>query len=217
MFIILSLALLSWASLRASAAWNYFAAQSITNNMYEARAFTPAGIGNATSRLEKALWCFPNNPDYLDLRGHLAELEASQAGMVGLEEEQLLESAAADYRASLAVRPLWPYGWSNLLSVKDKLGQVDSEFRTAMNRAAETGPWEPRVQLQIIGSGIRHWDRLGSGQRDLIKRVSADGLKTRPREVFGLVRSFGRPDLVCYAGVEQDQITRWCDNVLSAR
>ncbi|NND55884.1 MAG: hypothetical protein HKN57_01395 [Xanthomonadales bacterium] len=212
--VLFSLIILGWAGLRANAAWNFFAAQSITERMHEADAFTQAGIVDAQSYLDRALSGFPNNPDYLDLAGHLQELRANQAGVVGSEREALLESAAANYRASLIQRPRWPYGWARLLAVKDQLGQIDAEFKTAMNRAAQTGPWEPRVQLQIIRSGMRYWDRLSRPERELLREKTADGLKMRPREVFQLARRFSRPDLVCLDGVDQPQIERWCTGVM---
>ena len=214
LLVILSLVILSWALLRTNAAWNFFAAQSITEQMHDAGAITPAGVANAQDRVDRALSRFPGHPDYLDLAGHLLELKANQPGVVGAERNDLLEAAAVRYRASLSARPLWPYGWAGLLSVKDKLGQVDPEFRTALNRSAETGPWEPRVQLQLIQSGLRHWDRISRADRQLVLRKSADALKMRPREVFELARRYGRPDIVCPIGADQPQISRWCSNVL---
>jgi hypothetical protein len=214
LLVLLCLVILNWALLRSSAAWNFFAAQSITEQMHEAGAITPAAIANAQDRLDRALSRFPGHPDYLDLQGHLLELKANRPGVVGAEREALLEAAAARYRASLSARPLWPYGWARLLGVKDRLGQVDSEFKTAMHRAAETGPWEPRVQLQIIQSGLRHWDQLSRTERELLKSRSADAMKMRPREVFELARRYGRPDIVCPMAADQPQISRWCSKVL---
>ena len=212
--IIACLFVFGWASLRANAAWQFFAAQTLTEQMYQARAYTPVGIDEAVARLDKALARFPNNPDFLDLSGHLKELKASQPGTAGAERGELLESAASDYRKALAARPLWPYSWANLLSVKDKLGQVDPEFNKAMNRAAETGPWEPRVQLQVVRSGIRHWDQLRGSERKLVQGKVRDALKVQPREVFKIVRDYGRPDLICETSGVHSQIDRWCGNVL---
>ena len=41
-----------------------------------------------------------------------------------------------------------------------------------------------------------------------------DALKVQPREVFVVVRDYGRPDLLCGLETEQKQIERWCENVL---
>ena len=102
----------------------------------------------------------------------------------------------------------------NLLAIKDQLGQVDSEFDTALTRSAETGPWEPRVQMQIIRSGLRHWDRLGEEKRELVRQKATDALKVQPREIFTLARDYGRPDLICGSTGVRSQIDQWCQEVL---
>ena len=205
---------LVWAGLRTTAAWQYFAAETITKNVYEAGEFTSAGLDAAEARLDKAMAHFPRNPDYLELAGLLKQLRANLPGAVGRERRELLEAAAADHRSALEVRPLWPYSWVNLLSVKDKLGELDSEFNTAMKRAAETGPWEPRVQLQLIRSGVRWWDQLLTPERELVREAVQRALGTQPRQVFEIVQFYLRPDLVCGQDTGQRQIKRWCNEVM---
>jgi hypothetical protein len=212
--IAVTLAILGWSIMRANAAWHFLAARSITESMYESGEFTGAGIEEASVHLSLALMRFDNHPDYLALAGHLRELQAGLPGSVGRERRQYLETAATYYRRAITARPLWPYSWANLLSVKDKLGQVDEEFNRAMSRAVETGPWEPRVQLQVIRSGLRQWDVLQTAERSIVRHKLGDALSTQPREVFGIVRDFGRPDLLCHLETDQPQIERWCENVL---
>jgi hypothetical protein len=207
-------AVLAWALIRTNAAWNFFAAETIAKNMYEAGEFPTASLDAAQGRLDKALARYPGNPDYLGLAGNLKVLRASQPGVVGLEHRELLEAAAQNYRDALAVRPLWPYTWVNLLSVKDKLGQVDEEFNRAMHKSAETGPWEPRVQVQLIRSGVRHWDALKSPERGLVRAKMDDAIRVQPREAFEIARFYARPDLICGTDTGQPHIERWCKNVL---
>lgn len=208
-------AVLAWAGLRADAAWHDFAARTIIGNVTRAAAIDPAGLDAAAARIDRALARFPRHPDYLDLAGQLKALRAGQPGVVGRERSEWLEAGAGDHRRALAERPVWPYSWAALLSVKDALGQADSEFVNAMYRATATGPWEPRVQLQVFRSGIRYWDELGSKERELIRRVSADALHVQPREAFEIARFYARPDLVCGVAPDQPQIERWCTSVSS--
>jgi len=211
--IILSLITLVWASLRTNAAWHYFAAQSITEHIEKTGAMTSQDVTSATEHINKALSRFPINPDYLQLSARLKELQAGQTGVMGAERDELLESALADYRSALAVRPLWPYTWISILAVKGQQGQFDKEFITALNRAAETGPWEPPVQLQVVRSGLRFWDQMGASEKSLVQDMINDALRTQPREVFGIVRFFARPELICHAGKAHSQIERWCTSV----
>ena len=206
-------AVLGWAGLRADAAWHDFAATTIMENVLQADASDPAGLDAAAVHIDRALARFPRHADYLDLAGQLKTLRARQPGVVGRERREWLEAAAADHRRALAERPAWPYGWAALLSVKDALGQADAEFVNAMHRATETGPWEPRVQLQVFRSGIRYWDELGSQERELIRRVSVAALQVQPREAFEIARFYARPDLVCGVAPDQPQIERWCTSV----
>jgi hypothetical protein len=211
--IIFCLGVFFWAGLRANAAWHFIAAQAISKPLFASGVGSEADFERVGSHLGIALRRFPGNPDYLDLAGRLKILEAGQPGVVGAEHRRLLESAAEDFRRALSSRPLWPYSWVNLLSTKDKLGQVDMEFNNALSRAAELGPWEPRVQLQVVDSGLRYWNRLGSAERELVQQKVLDGLKVQPRGVFAIVRDYGRADLVCVEQNVHAQIRRWCATV----
>ena len=214
LILILCLTILIWAGARANAAWHFFAAQTIAEPLFEAGNGDATAFESTQSHLNIALKRFPNNPDYLDFAGRLQILQSGQAGVVGAERRLLLESAATNFRRALAVRPLWPYSWVNMLTTKDKLGQVDIEFNTALTRSAELGPWEPRVQLQVINSGLRYWGRLGSAERELVQQKVLDALKVQPRNAFALVKEYGRADLLCVVQVDYQQIESWCESVL---
>jgi hypothetical protein len=203
---------LTWAALRADAAWNFFVARQIIDNAALQGAYPPAVLTEAELRLQRALRFFPAQPDYLDQDGYVKILRSLQPGTLGRQRQELLEAAADDFRAALKSRPLWPYSWARLLDAKDRLDQVDSEFRHALRRSAETGPWEPQVQLQVIRTGIRHWQALGSADRRLVQTKIEHALKVQPREVFETVRFYARPDLVCSLEGLQTQIARWCSD-----
>ena len=191
------LTILIWSGLRANAAWHFFAAQTIAEPLFEAGTGDAAVFEATQSHLNTALKRFPNNPDYLDFAGRLKILQAGQVGVMGAERREILESAADNFRQALTTRPLWPYSWVNMLTAKDKLGQVDMEFNTALTRSAELGPWEPRVQLQVVDSGLRYWGRLGGSERELVQQKVLDALKVQPRNAFALVKDYGRADLLC--------------------
>jgi hypothetical protein len=211
--IVICLSVFAWALLRANAAWHFIAAQAIAEPLFATGAGSAAAFEASEARINTALRRFPGNPDYLDFAGRLLTLEASQPGVMGTEQHVLLESAATNFRQALTVRPLWPYTWVNLLSTKDQLGQVDLEFNMALNRSAELGPWEPRVQMQVVESGLRNWSKLGSAERAVVQQKVLDALRRQPRQVFTVVKNYGRPDLICDVEGTQVQIRKWCAQV----
>jgi hypothetical protein len=212
--VIACLVVMVWGLLRANAAWHYIAAQAIAEPLFAASGGDAAAFEQSQRHIGTALRRLPSNPDYHDFSGRLLILKASQPGVVGVERRDLLESAAVHFRQSLSVRRLWPYSWVNLLSVKDKLGQVDIEFNHALRRSAETGPWEPWVQLQLIDSGLRHWSSLGRAEQTLVRHQVSSALKVRPRQVFAVIKNYGRPDLICGNESGYKQISRWCESTM---
>jgi hypothetical protein len=207
--VVILLAMVVWAGWRADAAWSHRTARDIIST----GTLDGVELNRAETAVNHALARLREHPDYLDLAGHIKEKQATQPMVLGKERRELLESAMAFYRKALIVRPLWPYSWANLLAVKDKLGQVDAEFYQAIQRAAETGPWEKGVQMQVLQSGLRHWDRLPVAEQDLVSAMVVNALKVQPREAFNLVRSFGPPQLICSDAGNHVQIQRWCETV----
>jgi hypothetical protein len=212
LLIVACLAVLAWALLRAFAAWHFFAAQTLSEPLFETGTGEVMVFQESAAHLDAARRYFPDNPDYLDFSGSLSMLRAAQPGVVGGERRDLLESAAVNFRRAISVRPRWPYSWARLLSAKDRLGQVDLEFDTAMKRATETGPWEPQVQLQVLRSGLRHWNSLKSTERERVRQTLLNALKVQPRKTFEITRYYARPDLLCGLQTEHAQINRWCKN-----
>ena len=211
--VIACLVILVWALVRANAAWHFIAAQAIAEPLFKTGGGSATAFESAESHVNTALRRFPGNPDFLDFAGGLLTLKASQPGVLGTEQRVLLESAATNFRQALTVRPLWPYTWANLLYTKDKLGQVDLEFTKALNRSAELGPWEPRVQMQVVESGLRNWSKLGSAERAVVQQKVLDALRKQPRGVFTVVKNYGRPDLICDVEGIRVQIRKWCAQV----
>jgi len=211
--LIACLVILAWALVRANAAWHFIAAHAIAEPLFATGSGSEAAFEASEARINTALRRFPGNPDFLEFSGRLLTLQASQPGVMGTERRVLLESAATNFRQALTVRPLWPYTWANLLYTKDKLGQVDLEFNKALNRSAELGPWEPRVQMQVLESGLRNWSKLGSAERAVVQQKVLDALRKQPRAVFTVIKDYGRPDLICDVEGIRVQIRKWCAQV----
>ncbi len=217
LIVVVLLAVVTWSSLRAYAAWHYRIARATTTELIESGQVGPTKLQQAETHIAKALRYFPRHPGYLQLSGRTHELRANQPGVVGKAFREEIEKAATDYRKALSSRPLWPYNWSSLLRVKDRLGQVDNELRLALRQSVAYGPWERAVQKQVLTSGLRHWDDLGVAEQALVREMAMNALKVQPRYAFKVAKAYARPDLICNANMSWRPIKRWCDQVFAQK
>lgn len=158
-------------------------------------ALDPQAWAPAQSRFERALQLDPGEPALAEDLGRLHELRSR--GAPGADAGAELGIALGYFRASLARRPTSPYTWANLAMVKSGLGQLDAEFRNAVDRAARLGPWEPEVQLALADIGLRHWDRLPPPVRATLHAAMGRALKRQDGRLFELAQSYGRMDVMC--------------------
>ncbi|MBT8061602.1 MAG: hypothetical protein KJO85_02900, partial [Gammaproteobacteria bacterium] len=98
---------------------------------------------------------------------------------------------------ALKVRPGWPYFWANLAVAKAERGIFDGEFRKAIRRTVETGPWEPRVQLQLIQVDFIEQQRLDRRSRQYIEQMLGNALQTQPLKVFDLASDLEQLARLC--------------------
>ncbi len=76
-------------------------------------------------------------------------------------------ASLAAYRRATALRPNWPYTWSELALIKTRLGESDGEMIKAMQNALQNGPWRPSVLHRVIELGLYSWYRLSYKGRAL--------------------------------------------------
>jgi hypothetical protein len=214
--ILLSLALLAfvvWAGLYTWASVQFKLADLVAAEFTAGEPLHAIQLSEANDRMDRILKIFPGHPGYLDLKGQLLEFSADLPGVRGQNRKRYLDQAAEQYRKSVYRRPLWPYSWAALVSVKDKLGNIDGEYIYAFERSIELGPWEPRIQLQLLRSGLSHWPELGPRQHELVGEVIGRAIQRQPNKMFSLIRAFARPDLVCDQYPDQSQVQRYCKRV----
>ena len=172
-------------------------------------------IQGMLSDVEVALSYYPNRPEYLDSKGQLLEYLVDLPGTSGKERKSTLRDVTEIYQTAIKQRPLWPYSWINLLNVKDKLGEIDGEYLKAFNRSNELGPWEPKIQMRLIRSGLKHWAKLQESQRQQTIMVIERAMKRQPSLVFELIQSYNRPDLVCHLEFKNKAFVEYCDKTKS--
>jgi hypothetical protein len=153
------------------------------------------------SLLEKVLWLYPENSDYLELAAFFYQVSADQSpellNELGWHDSQ--ENALRIVRRTLLLRPSWPYLWDDLIVNKIALQQFDRELTRAFERAVTLGPWEDAVQYDVAFMGLGSWhdldisvQRLVVGALDRILVMQRD-----PRKLVKEIRGHPNYAQVC--------------------
>jgi hypothetical protein len=154
-------------------------------------------VQTALARLDKADSYNPGNPDVMDQRGQFYYWQAMNTTSAGHDRGEMLEKVVGQYRQSLAIRPMWPYTWANLVVAKADWGIFDQEFRRAVRRTVELGPWEPRVQLLLIKVDFAEQGRIDRRSRNLIDGILQNAILNQPLAVINLAARWRQLPRVC--------------------
>lgn len=158
------------------------------------RTLTPDQWSEAEGHLQSALALDPGNPSLME---DLGLLEMNRARAAIPREAAGLVRAVGYLRRSLRARPSSPYAWANLALAKFWVGEMDAEFRYAIERADTLGAWEPEVQVALVSVGFRAWPALPPASRAIVHQVLRRGLKRQEQVLFDMAAHFGRMDVLC--------------------
>jgi len=82
------------------------------------------------------------------------------------------ELAATAFRASVAVRPDWPWTWLRLAHAKLHGGELDDEFDHALRQASLLGAGRLELNQDLARMGFGAWHELTIEQRALVLQVA---------------------------------------------
>lgn len=92
--------------------------------------------------------------------------------------------------------------WVFLFNAKAQLGEFDDEMTSAMQNAANLGPFEPGIQFDLIAFGSKYWLDLNPLMRRLIVDAGERALATQApfgrRELVASLTDSGLLSLVCH-------------------
>ena len=149
----------------------------------------------AWEQVHRYLWLAnrlaPLDAQILTDLGELYELRADEAPAPGEGSRADRERALGLYRQSLALRPAWPYAWTDVALLKLSMKNVDAEFGLALQRALELGPWQSIVQASIASGGLAVWDKLPAQLQTGVEQAVARGLSNGSRYMPGVARYYG--------------------------
>ena len=121
-----------------------------------------------------------------------------------------IQRALDFHRRGLRSRPAWPYAWADFAAAKARTDTFDDEFQHAYKNAAELGPWEVGVQLELVGIGLKNWRKLTSDNRDRLLRVIENALAVQQRRLFSEVEKSQNLPLLCYALEDNPKVFDHC-------
>jgi hypothetical protein len=150
-------------------------------------------IESVRSRLDFAAALSPGDPAHHESLARLDLIHASSPQLAPEARRALLLTASDEVHTAIRLRPLSPYSWTILLSVKRELGEYDDEFRHALHRAVELGPWEPALLVSLADIGLSAWDAMPDEERALIQQVFVRGLQRQGSRMRDVAQAHRQP------------------------
>ncbi len=163
---------------------------------FASRSPSAAEIDRAANYYSESLDYVSGYPWALEGAGavDLARMRASKKPREALAS---VKDAHMRFRQALVQRPTSPFLWANLALTKLYLDEFDDELLSALRHANELGPWEPSVQRTILFVGLARWADLGPEMRQALLLSIQRGAARDPQNMFKIVQSYRRFDLVC--------------------
>jgi hypothetical protein len=106
-----------------------------------------------------------------------------------MQRQQILRGGLHEIRVALALSPASPYHWTYLLILKRDLGEFDAEFRHALRRAVETGPWEPTLLVAQADVGLSAWKVMPPEEQAIIQQIFIRGMQRQSKAMRAVVQS----------------------------
>ncbi|GJM05308.1 MAG: hypothetical protein DHS20C09_12990 [marine bacterium B5-7] len=162
------------------------------------------------TNLTKAVDLDPNNPEFheklaLSIEGRFLNVVSKEP-----KAQVYRDLALQHYRKSVQLRPVWPYAWANLASIKYRLGQIDEEFFEALHNVVKLGPWEPGLQRLVIEIGMNEIGAFPQEEVLFILEVVSRALEKQPYKILELIKKKGFLDLICLLHKDNTLVVDYC-------
>lgn len=178
-----------------AAEWVSVGTREDVQSMFDERRIPSADESSSiVSRLAWAERLSPwDNTAVLVDQARFSLLHAAQVGLSVEERREILRAGHADTLDAIRSNPASPYRWTMLLLIKRDLGEFDEEFRHALRRATELGPWEPSLLLIQADVGLSALDKMPVEEQEIILQVLERGLKRQEKAINGVLRAHMSP------------------------
>ncbi|HED12389.1 MAG TPA: hypothetical protein ENI62_01800 [Gammaproteobacteria bacterium] len=163
----------------------------------------------ANSFFDKASYWHASSPSLLLLGGDLFLWKAASETS-GLARNKALQQALTLYTRSIRQRPAYVYGWLSYAIVKDKLGQRDALFHTAMRKLDELGRYEPAVLLGGVQIYFGYLSELNAEERKSLKKQIGRLVKIDPDSLIDVVKRYNLTIYLCYRVKGIQEVDDFC-------
>jgi hypothetical protein len=204
------------AAVRGLADAHYTHARMVLSAATQTKRQPEAGeLAQARASLREALRFEPSNPLFVEQSTRVDEMQAfAMRGLVMQRGDPpartALGESLARWREAARMRPGSPYAWASIALLKLRLGELDAEFTSALERAAQFGPWEPQVQIAIADAGLAAWRRLAPPAKDLVVADLERALLRQAPEIRRIASAHGTLPLVCAGAALPPRLAAFC-------
>lgn len=202
------------AAVRGLADAHYTHARLVLSGSAEANRLPEAGeLAEARASLREALHFESSNPMFVEQFARTQEMTAARLDPRDVAARSALLNSLGGWREAARMRPGSPYAWASIALLKLRLGEMDAEFTSALERAAQFGPWEPAVQIAIADAGLAAWRRLALPARALVVADLERALLRQAPEIRRIATAHRTLRLVCAEAALPPRLAAFCVKV----
>jgi len=131
----------------------------------------------------KAIELYPvENGEYYSGLGLVWQWKQYHNFFGDFEAKHSRQQALAAYRIAVIARPSWPYDWANLAFSKVRLLEFDNEYKAALHKAVELGPWRIGINKQVAEMGLISWPELDLATQEIVLEAIKRTVDYGPRD-----------------------------------
>lgn len=149
-----------------------------------------AQVESVARKLAIARFLADDDPGHHENIARLSLVRASLPDVPLAERKSQLQLGISEIHTAIALRPVSPYSWTILLLIKRDLGEFDAEFRHALHRAVELGPWEPELLTSLADVGLSAWKEMPAAEQTLIQQVFVRGMERQSNLMRDVARAY---------------------------
>ena len=153
------------------------------------------------TELSRALAYDPENPALQEDLARLLVWRTERSSFLDPAVRKNRQQARQLFVQAARQRPTSERAWASVAALHFVLGEIDSEFSSAMTLALRRGPWNSEIQMVTIRIGLASWQVLSPDvQRRLriaIHNQAHWRLAPKKAVLGSLIQGFHRTELLC--------------------